>query len=143
MPVFPDKSLSAAPQVERSTGSGRSEPPAQSQGKAYTWEDGDRSLTVLLQEDLVVQKTSEVTSTDVVVLKGAVDSIVQKQPSDSADVGPVFKSESGGELMTLPGGVLLALDPEWDETQVEEFFSQNGISADDIIRTRTSSRTAS
>ena len=130
LPVFPDKSLSAATQVERSTGTGRSEPPALSQGKAYTWEDGDRSLTVLLQEDLVVQKTSEVTSTDVVVLKGAVDSIVQKQPSDSADVGPVFKSESGGELMTLPGGVLLALDPEWNETQVEDFFAQNGISSD-------------
>ena len=32
--------------------------------------------------------------------------------------------------MTLPGGVLLALDPDWDETQVEDFFSNNGISAD-------------
>ena len=34
--------------------------------------------------------------------------------------------------MTLPGGVLLALDPTWDETQVEDFFSENGISADQV-----------
>ena len=34
--------------------------------------------------------------------------------------------------MTLPGGVLLALDPTWDETQVEDFFSESGISADQV-----------
>ena len=34
--------------------------------------------------------------------------------------------------MTLPGGVLLALDPTWNETQVEDFFSENGISADQV-----------
>ena len=34
--------------------------------------------------------------------------------------------------MTLPGGVLLALDPDWDEAQVEEFFSENGISSDEV-----------
>ena len=88
--------------------------------------------TVLLQDDLVVQKTSEVSATDVVVSKGVVYSIVQKQASHVANAGPVFKSESGGELMTLPGGVLLALDPTWDETQVEDFFSENGISADQV-----------
>ena len=133
MPVLPDKSLSPnAPTTQRSTGAVRSEPPAQPQGETHTWEDGDRTLTVLLQDDLVVQKTSEVTATDVVVSKGVVDSIVQKQASHGADAGPVFKSESGGELMTLPGGVLLALDPTWNETQVENFFSDNGISADQV-----------
>ena len=66
------------------------------------------------------------------VSKGVVDSIVQKQTSHGSDAGSVFKSESGGELMTLPGGVLLALDPTWDETQVENFFSENGISADQV-----------
>lgn len=30
--------------------------------------------------------------------------------------------------MTLPGGIMLALDPEWDEAQVDSFFSNNGIS---------------
>ena len=132
LPVLPDKSLSQEAPRQRSTGAVRSEPPAQRQGETYTWEDGDRTLNVVLQEDLVVQKTSEVTATDVVVSKGVVDSIVQKQAGHGADAGPVFKSESGGELMTLPGGVLLALDPTWDETQVENFFSENGISADQV-----------
>ena len=133
LPVLPDKSLSPKSQTtQRSTGATRSEPPAQPEGKTYSWEDGDRTLNVVLQEDLVVQKTTEVTATDVVVSKGVVDSIVEKQTSHGSDAGPVFKSESGGELMTLPGGVLLALDPTWNETQVEDFFSENGISADQV-----------
>ena len=133
LPVLSDKSLSPKSQTtQRSTGATRSEPPAQPEGKTYSWEDGDRTLNVVLQEDLVVQKTSEVTAADVVVSKGVVDSIVEKQTSHGSDAGPVFKSESGGELMTLPGGVLLALDPTWDETQVEDFFSENGISADQV-----------
>ena len=64
------------------------------------------------------------------VAKAGGDSIVQKQAKHGQDARPVFRSESGGELMTLPGGVLLALDPEWDQARVETFFSQNGISAD-------------
>ena len=32
--------------------------------------------------------------------------------------------------MTLPGGVLLALDPEWDQARVDSFFSENDISND-------------
>ena len=34
--------------------------------------------------------------------------------------------------MTLPGGVLLALDPEWEQSQVENFFSNNGISLEQV-----------
>ena len=133
LPVLPDKSLSPKSQTaQRSTGAVRSEPPGQPEGKTYSWEDGDRTLNVVLQEDLVVQKTSEVTAADVVVSKRAVSSMVEKQTSPGSDTGPVFKSESGGELMTLPGGVLLALDPTWDETQVADFFSENGISADQV-----------
>ena len=133
LPVLPDKSLSPKSQTaQRSTGAVRAEPPAHPEGETYSWEDGDRTLNVVLQEDLVVQKTSEVTAADVVVSKGVVDSIVQKQTGHGADAGPVFKSESGGELMTLPGGVLLALDPTWNEAQVEDFFSENGISADQV-----------
>ena len=132
LPALPDKSEEAGRTVERSTGATRSEPPAQIQGKTYSWEDGDRTLNVVLQEELVVQKTSEITTEDVVVVKGVADSIVQKQAGHDTDAGPVFKSESGGELMTLPGGVLLALDPDWDESQVDDFFTQNNISNDRV-----------
>ena len=30
--------------------------------------------------------------------------------------------------MTLPGGVILALEPEWDQATVESFLSRNGLS---------------
>ncbi len=42
------------------------------------------------------------------------------------DTEPVFRSQAG-DLMTLPGGVLLALDAAWDDARVTRFFSDNGI----------------
>ena len=101
-------------------------------GEVYTYEDGDRTIRVVLQEDLAVQKTVENTPEDVVVLKGIHDSIVLKGAKHGDDVPPVFRSEAGGGLMTLPGGVMLALDPDWDQTAVDDFFSQNDISTDRV-----------
>ncbi len=100
------------------------------QGTVYTWEDGDRTQRVVLQDDLVVQDNDAITPGDDVVARGVGGSIVQKQPNEAVDARPVFRSESGGELMTLPGAVLLALDPEWDGDKVKDFFSQNDISSD-------------
>ena len=100
------------------------------QGTVYTWEDGDRTQRVVLQDDLVVQDNDAITPEDEVVARGVADSIVEKEPNDVADPRPVFRSESGGGLMTLPGGVLLALDPDWDGDEVRDFFTQNGISLD-------------
>jgi hypothetical protein len=100
------------------------------QGTVYTWEDGDRTQRVVLQDDLVVQNNDAITPGDDVVARGVGDSIVRKHPRHTQDDPPVFRSESGGGLMTLPGGVLLALDPEWDEDMVDSFFSENGISKD-------------
>ena len=100
------------------------------QGTIYTWEDGDATMRVVLQDDLVVQETAANTMDDVVVVAGVRNSIVHRQPRHGQDALPVFRSESGGELMTLPGGVLLALDPEWDQGRIDRFFSENGISKD-------------
>lgn len=132
LPDIPAKPKEGAPQSSPKATTGRSEPPPQPQGEAYTWEDGDRTLTVLLQEDLTVQKTSEISASDVVLVKGAVESIVERQSQHGTDDGPVFKSESGGGLMTLPGGVLLALDPEWDQAEVDSFFEEHGIATDEV-----------
>ena len=132
LPDIPAKPEETALQAGPKTTTGRTEPPPQVQGQSYTWEDGDRTLTVLLQEDLTVQKTSEVSTSDVVLVKGAVESIVERQPQHGTDDGPVFKSESGGGLMTLPGGVLLALDPEWSQEEVESFFENHGITSDQV-----------
>ena len=130
LPELPDKSPLP---TERSTQATRSEATAAlDQGTVHTWEDGDRTMRVLLQDDLVVQKTAANTSEDVVVAEGAEDSVVHKQAGHSPDARPVFRSESGGGLMTLPGGVVLALDPGWDDAQVEDFFSHNDISTDRI-----------
>ena len=130
LPELPDKS---PPPTERSTQATRSEAAATlDQGTVRTWDDGDSTMRVLLQNDLAVQKTAANTSEDVVVAEGAEDSVVHKQAGHGSDARPVFRSELGGGLMTLPGGVLLALDPGWDDAQVEDFFSHNDISTDRI-----------
>ena len=102
------------------------------QGKVHTYEDGDRTIRVVLQDDLVLQKNSAVTPSDSVVVKGSTQSIIRKGSDGGQDNLPVFRSESGGGLMTLPGGVLLALDPEWEKAQVDKFFSDNGISPEQV-----------
>ena len=130
LPDPPKKSQPTASPVERSTTGTRAETAVPGQGTAYTWEDGDRTMRVVRRDGLVVQKTAANAPDDEVVARGATESIVRRQAKHGQDSRPVFRSESGGELMTLPGGVLLALDPEWDQGAVERFFSQNNISAD-------------
>ena len=98
----------------------------------YTYEDGDRTIRVILQTDLALEKNSAINPDHVVVVNGLNQSIVRKQTGGGTDTLPVFRSESEGGLMTLPGGVLLALDPEWDEVKIEGFFSRNNIAADRI-----------
>ena len=100
------------------------------QGTVYTWYDGDRTMRAVLQNDLVTQKTSANSESDEVVVAKGQDSIVRKQSSPGSDVQPVFKPESGEGLMTLPGGVLLALEPGWDDAQVKKFFAGNDIAED-------------
>ena len=127
------------------------------QGTVYTWQDGDRTRRVVLQarpavqetvadaaEDGVIKKDNiikkdDVTKNDGVIRKEGVtkkdnlikkeqlDGIVGEQSQRGSGDQPVFRSESGGELMTLPGGIVLALDPEWDQAAVEKFFLRNGI----------------
>lgn len=120
--------VSSAPVVSRSEAAAAIE----DQGNTYSWKDGDRTLNVVLQDDLVVQDSGDIAPGAEVVARGAADSIVRVKSAGNEDSLPVFRSQSGGGLMTLPGGVLLSLDAEWDEDQVESFFSQNGISMDQV-----------
>ena len=80
---------------------------ARTEGEVYTWQDGDRIRRVLLQTDLAV---------------GSDDQVVRGGGGE-----PVFVSESSGELMTLPGGVLLVFEPSWSHDQIDAFFSEQGI----------------
>ena len=124
--VLPLKDL-PAPIAKGSTTGGRGDA-SSAQGAVYTYEDGDRTIRVVLQTDLVVRQTGADTSTNVVVRRVAGGSIVRSHFAYGAAAPPVFRSASGGQLMTLPGGVLLALDPEWDRDRVQRFFSENSIS---------------
>ena len=103
-------------------------PTGPGQEAVYTYEDGDRTIRVVLQGDLVVQETGADTPSDGVVRRTARGNIVRKPSGQGGADLPVFRSASGGALMTLPGGVLLALDPEWDGAMVNGFFARNNIS---------------
>lgn len=87
-------------------------------------------MRVVLLDDLVVQETTANAPDDLVVARVGEDSIVQRQPKHDQNSLPVFRAESGGGLMSLPGGVLLALDPGWDQATVDSFFSETDISQD-------------
>ena len=123
--------------VDTDTDSGpkdNSVPTSPTQGQAYTWEDGDRTLTARLQTDLVVQKGADGSSDDIVAANAGGGSIVKNEDGydkSDPDSQPVFRSESGA-LMTLPGGVLLALNPDWTKEETDAFFSGNNISMDRV-----------
>ena len=119
---------SSAPAVSRAEAAAATN----GQGNVYTWEDGDRTLNVVLQGDLVVKSTTDIAPGAEVVARGAAESIVRVNSGNTDDSLPVFRSQTGGGLMTLPGGVLLSLDPEWDQDRVESFFSQNDISMSQV-----------
>ena len=102
------------------------------QGQTYSWEDGDRTLTVHLQTDLVVEKGSDGLPRDIVAADEGGTNIVRSADRQSkGDTLPVFRSESG-ELMTLPGGVLLVLSAQWSRSETNAFFSSNGIKMDRV-----------
>lgn len=99
----------------------------------YTYRDGNRVIRVTRQDGLTVQPSGMNTPDDVVLHRGTLHSIVESQPDKHGpDSQPVFRSESGGGLMSLPGGVLLLLDSSWTEDEVQSFFATNGIPQDSV-----------
>ena len=102
------------------------------QGRSYTWEDGDRTLPVFLQTDLVVEKGTDGFPRDIVEADEGGTNVVRSADTQSkGNTLPVFRSESGS-LMTLPGGVLLVLSAEWTQTETNSFLSNNGIKMDRV-----------
>ena len=117
---------------DREASKGDGATPGAVQGQAHTWEDGDRTLTVHLQDDLVVAKGSDGMPRDIVAADDGGTNVVRSADAQSrSGTLPVFRSESG-DLLTLPGGVLLVLDSTWSEAQVNSFFSDNGIKLDQV-----------
>ena len=96
------------------------------EGQVYVWYDGDRTRRVRLQSDLTV-KTGSAGQGDEIVARSAV---TDTQANRKAL--PVFRSESSGNLMTLPGGVLVVFDPELDDAQISKFLTEQGISKNQV-----------
>ena len=93
----------------------------------YAWKDGDRTLTVTLQPDLVVEEDDSGTAKSNGGVGASGGTVVKSADGQGQKSGqPVFKSQSGS-LMTLPGGVLLVLDADWTATEVNAFFASNEI----------------
>lgn len=103
----------------------RVEPPSD---PTHTWRNGDGTEAVWLEPDLTVREDGAIVSVE----SGEAgadqgdDGFGRRDGGGGGDNLPVFRSDSGA-LMTLPGGVLLSLDPEWSQTETDAFFSANGI----------------
>ena len=95
----------------------------QATGPKYTWQDGDDTRTVRLQTSLTVTPGRGD--------GGRASDVPRSEQSPGAESLPVFRSESGA-LMTLPGGILLLLDPDWDEARIDQFFADHKISRDRV-----------
>ncbi len=88
--------------------------------RTFSWRDGDRTIAVVLEEQgpLAGRQPD----------KGFANASLE----DHAETQPVFRSHSGIP-MTLPGGILLELDPSWSAAAVEDFFGRNGIAFDRAV----------
>ena len=116
------------PQQSRSE-TGRSPWQQPADAEPYIWHDGERTLRAWLDPELVVRPDADGVARDEVIA-GTGSGIVTRSDGTDADrkgTQPVFRSDSG-ELMALPGGVLLVLDPDWDDEAVDAFFSRNSVS---------------
>jgi len=102
------------------------------EGQVYTYQDGDRTVRVVLQSDLEVGEDGTRSSGEHIVTK---DSAATR--GDESSGQPVFRSESSGILMTLPGGVLLVLDAEWSTAETSAFFARNRITLNRVSATET------
>ena len=123
-PAGGDTAISAA----KSDSAGGSGQKASAQNREYTWQDGDRTLSVLLQDDLMVTPDGEIALRNDTAIRTTRSDTDYKETRAGL---PVFRSLSG-TLMTLPGGVLLALDETWTEAETDAFLADNGIDADRV-----------
>lgn len=110
--------------VSDAAGGAMGEQPAQQ--RPYTWRDGDRTMTALLQPDLTATQGGDIEPRSETAVKTTRSDAADKSDAAPSATMPVFQSQSG-TLMTLPGGVLLALDKSWSGAETDAFFDRNGI----------------
>ncbi|MXV87635.1 MAG: hypothetical protein F4117_12075 [Acidimicrobiales bacterium] len=101
-----------------------------SRGLRYVWFDGDVELPVWADTRLVLLSgdDADAVRADAVVADWGEQVVADSSvDANAAAAGsPVFWSGSG-ELMTLPGGIVLILDSSWDAAAVDAFMGANGL----------------
>ena len=98
-------------------------------GQLFTWNDGDRERRVWIDNEHVVPKGADSPPLGDGVADTPRGAIVRKEEaggSSASNGEPVFRSESG-ELMTLPGGVILVFESGMDSTAIDAFFTSHAI----------------
>ena len=97
-------------------------------GDTYVWKDGDRVRRVQMQNDLLAKQAGDDMdlSGDEVVAKYGTIYIVKKRGVKNEGGMPVFRG-NGGQLMALPGGVLLVFESGLNEEAIDNFFTENQI----------------
>ena len=93
----------------------------------YTWRDGDRIIPVRIETKRAVQGRTDRRSD----VKG--DSDYRTESIVSVSVG--------GDTMSLPGGVLVVLNPSWSKSRTGTFFSKNGIAPGRVSRLESMNNT--
>ncbi len=86
----------------------------------YTWQDGDATRTIWTDTETQPNEREN-------------DAGGNVSGADSSAL--VFYAESG-QQMTLPGGVLLVFDAEWDQARIDRFFAENIVSLS-LVQKRT------
>ncbi len=113
--------LDASPQK----GAGETDVVTVSTANTYTWQDGDYTRTVTHQADLTATAQAD----------GGSEIGPRQAGGAQSDPNPVFQSDTG-ETMTLPGGVLLVLDAEWNQARIDQFFKDNNVDRS-LVQERT------
>ncbi len=93
----------------------------------YTWRDGDRIIPVRIETTGAVQEKTDRRSD----VEG--DSDYRTESIASVSVG--------GDTMSLPGGVLVVLNPSWSKSRADAFFSKNGIAPGSVSRLESMNNT--
>lgn len=121
-----------------------------STNQSYYWYDGDRRITVHLDETLIADFNS---GSDIAakaanntyispdkkisgaqlwkVVSGSSDSAMNavKSQDQTGSYSPVFRaSQTTGQMRALPGGVIVQFAPDWDESRINQWVSDQGLS---------------
>ena len=102
--------------------------------RPYTWSDGEHVRTVMLAPSLWVGgngTTIESSDGEVAKVIGPVSKAATGPTAAAVPRHPVFRSATG-ELMTLPGGVLVIFDGSWSKQKVEALFARAEVTSDRV-----------